>query len=460
MNETREKLCLYRVGSRGIRGVTGPLLFVEGMEGAANGDWVTIETGTETRDGQVVEVRNGLCAVLAFDGTMGLEIGRATVWRTRGGAGIRVGEGLRGQILDGRGRPAGGKSLCQAGECFPLDGRPITAADRLPPGDAVETGFSVLDVMVPLALGQTVLLLAEPGLPLSEFAAKIAVESFIPAKERAFFVVFAAIGLLARETDAFMDAFERSGVADGGVFLLNRAGDPLEERFLTPRAALAIAEYFAFTKGYDVLVVMADMFRYAEALREIGAARGEAVCGGYPLSIRSELAGLYGRSGRVFGSAGSVTQLVAITLPGGDLTHTISAISKALAEGWIALDRGLHARGVFPPVDVGASLSRFMDGGIGRGRTFHAHRAIADQLCAARARAEEIRRMPGGEFPDVERRYVTFGEAFEKRFIAQNNSETFTFAQSEARAWEILRELPAGEMNFLPQDLLERKLSL
>jgi V/A-type H+-transporting ATPase subunit B len=417
----------------------------------------------------VLQVSGDLCVIQVFDGTMGLETGRTTVWMERDIAKIGVGECLRGRVLNGRGQSVDGKSIYGAEEFLPVNGLPINPASRTSPSDAIETGISTLDLMNTLVRGQKLPLFAGPGLPAGEIAAQIAMQALVPGNEDSFLVVFAAMGITGREADAFMDAFSRSEAMDGGVFLLNKADDSAAERLLTPRIALTIAEYFAFVKGYDVLVVMTDMLHYCEALREIGAAR-EEIPGrrGYPGYMYSDLAEIYERAGCVAGRPGSVTQLPVISMPDDDITHPVADLSGYITEGQIVLDRRLHARGIFPPVDVLASLSRLMNKGIGRGRTFDSHRALADQLYAAYAKARELTRLRlivGDDgLSDVEKRYIGFGDAFEKTFVdqrAKGHSRVFerrTFAQSEAKAWEVLSELPADELYRLPRPLLERKL--
>jgi V/A-type H+-transporting ATPase subunit B len=381
---------------------------------------------------------------------------------------VGVGESLQGRILSGRGRPADGKSLYEIEENLPVSGLPLNPIVRILPNGVIETGISALDLSNTLVRGQKLPLFSTPGLPAGEVAARIAIQALMPGRDDPFVVVFAAMGITSREADFFMETFERGGVMDRGVFVLNKAGDPVAERLLAPRVALTVAEYFAFVKGYDVLVVMVDMLHYCEALREISAARKEIPGrGGYPVAMYSDLAELYERSGCVEGCQGSVTQLPVITVPNGDVTHSVADLSGQLTDGQLVLDRYLLVKGVFPPLDVSASLSRSMDRGIGRGKTFDSHRALADQLYAACAKAKEARRLRfvvgDGGLSDVEKRYLKFGDVFEKSFIDQKEGgrlERRTLAQSEAKAWEVLSVLPVEELSHLPRGLLERKISI
>jgi V/A-type H+-transporting ATPase subunit B len=301
---------------------------------------------------------------------------------------------------------------------------------------------------------------------MGEVAAHIATQATVPGKEGSFLVVFAGIGISAREADAFLETFGGSDVLEGGVFLLNKADDPVGERLLTPRAALTIAEYFAFVKGYDVLVVMTDMFNYCEALREVGTARREASGRrGYPLSMSLDLAELYERAGCLARRPGSLTQISVAVLPGDDISHPVADLSRTLTDAQVVLDRRLHASGIFPPLDVSVSLSRMINQDRGRDWTFDSRQALAVQLCHAYGKARELPRshVAGEEsFSDAQKRYLSFGDAFEKFFVAQGKGRTFerrTFAQSEAKGWEVLRELSAENLDRLPRTLLERKFS-
>jgi V/A-type H+-transporting ATPase subunit B len=430
--------------------------------------------------GQVLQVQDDLCVIQVFDDTLGLETGNITVWMERDVVKIAVGEHLRGQVLNGRGQTMEGKSLYYGAEAFlPVNGLPLNPAARAVPCEPIETGLSSLDLMNTLMHGQRLALFGGPGLPLGEMAALAASRALAPGGEDSLLVVFAAMGVTDREAAFFMESLGRGGILESGVFLLNKADAPPIERLLTPRVALTVAEYFAFVKGYDVLVVMTDMLRYGEALRELGEAlRQPPGRGGFPTYLYSDLAGIYERAGCVAGhpnhpnhpnnpnTPGRVTQIVAAGTPGDDLAHPVADATGYIVDGQIVLDRKLHAAGVFPPVDLPASLSRSMNRGIGRGRTFDSHQVLAEQLHAAYAKAREANRLRlhAGEegLSDLEKSYVKFGESFEKLFIDQGRGrgdvERRTFAQSEAKAWEVLRQLPAEELYRLPAALLERKL--
>jgi V/A-type H+-transporting ATPase subunit B len=313
-----------------------------------------------------------------------------------------------------------------------------------------------------LVRGQKLPVFSGAGLPANELAVQIVSGARIPGSEEPFLVVFAALGITRREAQFFMDSFRKSGALRNGVFFLNLAGDSTVERLLTPRVALAAAEYFAFSRGYNVLVVMTDMLAYCDALREVAAAR-EEVPGrrGYPGYMYSDLAELYERAGCIAGAPGSVTQIPIITMPDDDMTHPVVDLSGYITEGQIVLDRRIQERGVYPPVDVLPCLSRLMNKGIGRGKTFPEHRALADQLYASYARAREVERMRlivGDDgLTAVEKQYLGFAAAFEKTFLGQGGARR-TLAESERSAWKCLETLPRSELFKLPESYVAENL--
>lgn len=445
---------LYKEGFRRIDGISGPLLFVRGINRPACGELVAVESGEGRRTGRILQTDGDLAVIQVFEGTMGLDRGSVTVWLERDVLRIPAGEGLIGRIFDGRGNPVDGMAPGFAEEYISVAGSPINPVRRLSPDVYVETGVSAIDLMNTLVRGQKLPIFSGAGLPGSELAVQIVREARIPGAHEPFLVVFAAMGITHREAQFFMDSFRRSGALQGGVFFLNLAGDSTVERLLTPRTALATAEYFAFTKGYNVLVVMTDMLAYCDALREVAAAR-EEIPGrrGYPGYMYSDLAELYERAGCIRGLPGSITQIPIITMPDDDMTHPVVDLSGYITEGQIVLDRRLLDRGVYPPIDVLPCLSRLMNKGIGKGKTFSEHRALADQIYASYARAREVERMRlivGDDgLSSVEKTYLEFGLAFEKTFLSQGNSGR-TLRESEEEALECLEILPGSELFKLP----------
>lgn len=453
---------LYREGYGTIKGIVGPLLLISGVHEAGYGERVLIETPDGMRTGQVLQVDGDLCAIQVFEGTMGLHSGGTTVWLERDIVRIPVGVSLLGRVLDGRGRPIDGSTLGFVEKTIPVNGLPLNPVARTSPNAFVETGISTIDLMNTLVRGQKLPIFSGAGLPANRLAAQIVRQARVPGKNSSFVVVFAAIGITAREASYFLDDFEKTGALNNGVFFINLASDSAVERLLTPRMALTVAEYFAFEKGYDVLVVMTDMLHYCEALREISAAR-EEVPGrrGFPGYMYSDLASLYERAGCVGGCAGSVTQIPIITMPDDDMTHPVVDLSGYITEGQIVLDRNLHDRGIYPPVNVLPSLSRLMNKGIGKSRTVPEHRAMADQLYAAYARSIELERLKlivGEEgLSPLEHRYIDFGASFEKHFVGQGECRR-ELSESLEESWKSMTMLPGSELYRLPEDLVSSRI--
>ncbi len=450
---------LYREGSKLVQGISGPLIFVANARNAALGEVVTIETGKGSRMGQILQVDDDVCAIQVFEGTLGLNPGESTVWFERDVVKVRLSQALMGQVLDGRGIPRSGVPI----PCFEqeraITGSPLNPAMRKSPSDFIETGISSIDLLNTLVKGQKLPIFSGSGLPANEIAAQIVRQARIPGNPETFLVVFAAIGITEREARYFLDSFDDTGALFNGVFVLNLAGDSAVERLLTPRTALAIAEFFAFEKNYDVLVVMTDMLHYSEALREVSSAREEAPGRrGFPGYLYSDLASLYERAGCISGRKGSITQIPIVTMPGDDMTHPVVDLSGYITEGQIVLDRGLKARGVYPPVNVLSSLSRLMNKGIGNGKTFAGHRAVADQIFASYARSKEaarLRLIVGDEgLTNTESLYLKFGSLFEKVFLNQG-SYPRNIEESLQTALKCLAVLPDEELYRIPENIQE-----
>lgn len=452
-------MILYREGSRLVNGISGPLIFVSNAREAALGEVVTIETGKGRRTGQVLQVDDDICAIQVFEGTLGLNPGDCTVWFEKDVVKVRLGPSLMGQTLDGRGVPRSGKALpCYEKEA-PITGSPLNPAMRASPSEFVETGISSIDLLNTLVRGQKLPIFSGSGLPANEIAAQVVRQAHVPGNPERFLVVFAAIGITEREARFFRDSFEETGALFNGVFIVNLASDSAVERLLSPRTALTIAEYFAFDRGYDVLVVMTDMLHYCEALREVSSAREEAPGRrGFPGYLYSDLASLYERAGCIKWANGSITQLPIVSMPGDDMTHPVVDLSGYITEGQIVLDRGLQARGVYPPINVLSSLSRLMNKGIGEGKTFAGHRQVADQLFASYARSREasrLRLIVGDEgLTETELHYLRFGAAFERVFLNQGNN-ALSIGESLSAGLKALSVLPDEELFRIPADLIE-----
>jgi V/A-type H+-transporting ATPase subunit B len=370
---------------------------------------------------------------------------------------VVVGRDLLGRALSGVGEPKDGLPAPIGEAELPLWGAPINPTRRVPPSDFIETGISAIDGLNTLVRGQKLPVFSSPGLPALDVAAAVVEHARAPHDEP-FAVVFAAIGITARETRAFLERFQHSGALERSVLYLNQAEDPTIERLLTPRAALACAEHLAYVHGLHVLVVMADITHYCEALREVAAAR-EEVPGrrGYPGYMYTDLASLFERAGVVAGAAGSVTQIPVLTMPDGDITHPIPDLTGYITEGQVVLSRDLQRRGVFPPIDVLPSLSRLMNAGIGHARTVREHRRWADQLYATYARGREAHLMAAivGEagLSPADRRALAFADDFDRVFVGQGSGRR-SLAETIEAGWRLLDRLPADDLFKLNAELL------
>jgi V/A-type H+-transporting ATPase subunit B len=425
----------------------------------AYGELVTIETPEGCRTGQVLQIQEDLVIIQVFDGTLGLGEAHTTIWLEQDVVRVPVGKSLIGKVLNGRGEMLTGEPLPFASDYLEVTGQPLNPERRRSPHAFIETGISTIDLTNSLVLGQKLPIFTGAGLPSNELAAQIVSYSRVPGTNQPFLVVFAAMGITRREANFFLDAFRKNGALSKGVFFMNLASDSAAERLLTPRMALTVAEYFAYQMGYHVLVVLTDMLHYCEALREIGAAR-EEIPGrrGYPGYMYSDLSTIYERAGCVKNSSGSITQIPMVSMPDDDMTHPVVDLTGYITEGQIVLGRALQRKGTYPPVDILPSLSRLMNKGIGKEKTFPEHRALADQIYASYARArelEQLRIVIGDDaLSPLEKRYLRFGKIFEESLVHQEGRRTLE--ETVQRAWHLLGVLPKEEIYRLPRDVVER----
>jgi V/A-type H+-transporting ATPase subunit B len=471
---------LFTKEYRTLARIAGPLIFVQRIHDVAYGEIVEIiGPDGDPRLGQVLEVDKRLGVVQVFAGTSGLDLARTGVRFTGDVARLDVSLSMLGRVLDGSGQPIDGGPPIIPEASLDINGLPINPSVRAHPDEFIQTGLSAIDGLNTLTRGQKLPIFSGAGLPANELAAQIAAQAQVlgqgegapgrqgvtapptlPDFQARFAVVFAAIGITHREASYFMDQFRASGAMERTVLFVNRADDPTIERLFTPRAALTAAEYLAFTHGRHVLVILTDMTNYCEALREVAAAR-EEVPGrrGYPSYMYSDLASLYERAGRLRGRAGSVTQLVILTMPDDDITHPIPDLTGYITEGQIVLSRDLHRRGVYPPIDVLPSLSRLMNAGIGEGKTRADHRAVADQLYALYAQGRDLRRLVAiiGEaaLSAEDRRVLGFTERFEYEFIGQG-AVSRSVNDTLRLAWDLLAPIPASALKRIPSKYLEQ----
>jgi V/A-type H+/Na+-transporting ATPase subunit B len=446
---------------RGVRRVSGPLLFVHSASDLPYGGTVSITSpGGGTRSGQVIEVSEDVTVVQVFEETMGLDVTRTAISLIDREARLGVSEDMIGRILNGSGVPIDELPPVVAEEMLPVSGIPINPISREKPRSFIHTGVSAIDGFNTLVRGQKLPIFSGAGLPGNEIAAQVLRQSRVTGDQESFVIVFAAIGITQREAAFFLDDFEKSGARSRTVTFLNLADDPTIERLLTPRCALTAAEYLAFTLGYEVLVLMTDMTSYCEALREIGTAR-EEIPGrrGYPGYMYTDLASLYERAGRIKGRRGSVTLLPILTMPDDDITHPIPDLTGYITEGQVVLSRQLHRRGVFPPIDVLRSLSRLMNNGIGKERTREDHRDLANQLYSSYAKGQETRRLVAivGEeaLGELDRKYLRFAEEFERELVHQGTEER-SIEETLDTGWRVLGGIPEVEYRRIRKDLIER----
>jgi len=436
-----------------LEAITGPLMVIADVAGVG---WdevaeIRLESG-EVRHGVVLDVHDDLAVVEVFEGTGGIGIEGASVSFSGSPMRIPVGAGWLGRVCNGRGEPVDGGPPILGEETREVAGEPINPARRARPADPVLTGISAIDGMATLVRGQKLPIFSVGGLPHLELAAQIAAQA--QAGDEPFAVVFAAIGMTHADAADVGSALAARGSAGDLVVLLNTAEDPVVERLVTPRLALTIAEHLAFEEGRHVLVVLADLTSYCEALREVSSARGEIPSRrGYPGHLYSDLASLLERAGRIEGVDGSVTQVPVLTMPAGDITHPVPDTVGYITEGQIVLSPELHAQGLYPPFDPLGSLSRLMRLGAGPGRTRDDHLELAAQLYALSAearRARELAEVLGQEaLSAAERRKLEFAAAMNDEFLAQDRDENRPLLETLDRAWRVLSRLPRAELTML-----------
>jgi len=432
--------------------ISGPLLFVEAVKGVGFGELVRIVApdGSERR-GQVLEVSDKMAVVQVFEGTSGLDIKGTAVKFAGETIKLAVSSDMLGRVFDGSGIPIDGGPDIIPEDYWDVHGAPINPYARTYPREFIQTGVSAIDGMNTLVRGQKLPLFSGAGLPHNAVAAQVARQARVISSGETFSTVFAAIGITADEARFFREDFEKQGAFEHVTMFVNLADDPAIERIITPRVALTAAEYFAFKLGMHVLVILSDMTNYAEALREISAAR-EEVPGrrGYPGYLYTDLSTIYERAGRTHTSNGSITQMPILTMPHDDITHPIADLTGYITEGQLIVDRGLHRRGIYPPIDVSPSLSRLMREGIGKGRTREDHREVSDQLYYAYAEGRAFRDLVAvvGEeaLSTRDKLYLNFADAFERRFVKQHEYENRDIERTLDLGWDLLSMLPEVEL--------------
>ena len=435
----------------GVKDIEGPFILVENVSGVGYGELVDIRDGKGVRrHGQVKSLSEKATLVQVFTGTEELVPNTTKVRFLGKPLEVHLSRYMLGRTFNGLGEPRDGCGEIYGGKRVNINGLPLNPMARQYPRDFIHTGISAIDTLTTLIRGQKLPIFSGNGLPHNQLAVQIATQAKVVGSEE-FAVVFAGIGVKHDDAAYFTQELSTRGHSNNIVTFLNLADDPVIERIATPRMALSTAEYLAYELGMHVLVIMTDMTSYCEALRELGVAAGEVPSRkGYPAYLYSDLASLYERAGVVREREGSVTQIPILTMPNDDITHPIPDLTGFITEGQIVLSRDLDAKNIYPPIDVLTSLSRLMKDGIGKGYTREDHPSVASQLFASYSRVQEVRSLAGvvgeDELSKTDKAFLAFGRVFEDRFLKQGKEEDREIGYSLYMAWDILGELPAGEL--------------
>lgn len=449
---------------RTIREVAGPLMLVDQVEGASYNEMVEIETQNgEIRRGKILEINRDKALVQLFESSEGINLKESKVRFLGKSLTLGVSMDMLGRVFDGMGNPKDGGPNIIPEKRVDIEGEPINPYSRDYPSEFIQTGISAIDGLNTLVRGQKLPIFSASGLPHSRLAAQIARQAKVLGSEGKFAVVFGAMGITFEEADFFISDFTKTGAIDRAVLFINLASDPAIERISTPRMALTCAEYLAYEKDMHVLVILTDMTNYAEALREISAARRE-VPGrrGYPGYLYTDLATLYERAGRIKGRKGSITQIPILTMPEDDKTHPIPDLTGYITEGQIILSRELYRKGIMPPIDVLPSLSRLKDKGIGKGKTREDHADTMNQLFAAYAQGKQAKELAVilGEsaLSENDRIFARFADEFEKRYVSQGEYTNRTIEETLNLGWELLSMIPRNELKRIRDEYIEKYL--
>lgn len=445
-----------------IQEIASPLMIVKNVEGVTYDELAEIELPNgEVRRCKVLEVEDDHAVVQLFESAQGINLAQSKVRFLGHPLQLGVSEDMLGRVFNGMGEPIDGGPAILAEEHRDINGLPMNPAARAYPAEFIQTGVSTIDGLNTLVRGQKLPIFSASGLPHAALAAQIARQAKVLGDNENFAVVFAAIGITFEESEYFIQEFRRTGAIDRTVVFSNLANDPAVERIATPRMALTAAEYLAFEKDMQVLVILTDITNYAEALREVSAAKKE-VPGrrGYPGYLYTDLATLYERAGRRIGKSGSITMIPILTMPEDDKTHPIPDLTGYITEGQIILSRDLYRKGIIPPVDVLPSLSRLKDKGIGEGKTREDHAGTMNQLFAAYARGKDAKELMTilGEaaLSDDDKQFAKFADAFEQRYVNQGNNTNRSIEDTLNLGWELLSLLPRTELKRIKPELIEK----
>lgn len=444
--------------------VQGALIELSKIHSVGYGEIVEITDSVgDKKVGRVIKIDGDRVVVQVFGATMGMSVENSKVSFKGKPFEIPLSKKVLGRMFNGIGQPVDGGGDVYSENLFNVNGRPINPVSREYPRNYIQTGISSIDGLITLIRGQKLPVFSGAGLPHNELAAQIVRQAKIQSKDgdNNFSIVFAAIGVKHDEAFFFQETFKKAGVQDKVVMYINYADDPIMERIIAPRCALTTAEYLAYEENQHVLVIMTDITSYGEALREVSSLREEVPSRrGYPGYLYSDLAALYERAGMIKGVEGSVTLIPILTMPNDDITHPIPDLTGYITEGQIVLARELHQKGVYPPINVLPSLSRLMKDGIGDGFTREDHPEVSNQLFSAYSKVQEIRALAqivGEEdLSDKDKKYMRFGDAFEKKFVTQSFNENRDMNNTLDLAWELLTLLPKEELDRLNPKLIEK----
>ena len=447
-----------------ISEVVGPLMLVKEVENVTYDELgeIILPSG-EKRLCKVLEVNGDNALVQLFESSTGINLKESVVRFLGHGTQLAVSPDMLGRVFDGMGRPKDGGPEIIAEKMLDINGLPMNPAARDYPSEFIQTGVSAIDGLNTLVRGQKLPIFSASGLPHADLAAQIARQAKVKGSEGNFAVVFAAIGITHEEAEFFASDFRKTGAIDRTVLFMNLANDPAVERIATPRMALTAAEYLAFDLGMHVLVILPDITNYAEALREVSAARKE-VPGrrGYPGYLYTDLATMYERAGRKKGFEGSITMIPILTMPEDDKTHPIPDLTGYITEGQIILSRDLYRKGLKPPIDVLPSLSRLKDKGIGAGKTREDHADTMNQLFAAYARGKEclelVTILGEAALTEVDLMYAKFSQAFEKEYVSQGYDTDRSIEETLDLGWKLLKMLPKSELKRIKDEYIEKYL--
>lgn len=447
---------------RTIQEVAGPLMMVRGVEDVSYDELGEIELASgERRRCKVLEIDGSNALVQLFEASTGINLDSSKVRFLGRSMELGVSEDMLSRVFDGLGRPIDGGPEILPDERRDVNGLPMNPAARAYPEEFIQTGISAIDGLNTLVRGQKLPIFSASGLPHAQLAAQIARQAKVVGTTEPFAVVFAAMGITFEESNYFINSFKETGAIDRTVLFMNLANDPAVERIATPRMALTAAEYLAFEKNMHVLVILTDITNYADALREVSAARKE-VPGrrGYPGYMYTDLASMYERAGRQKGKSGSITMIPILTMPEDDKTHPIPDLTGYITEGQIILSRELYRKGITPPIDVLPSLSRLKDKGIGKGKTREDHANTMNQLFAAYARgknAKELMVILGeAALTDIDKLYAKFADAFEQKYVSQGYRADRSILETLDTGWELLQILPRTELKRIKDEFLDQ----